>query len=281
MLDTFECRERSKTRICISIGGQARSLQSSNNYSDQDTRLEGGKQCITKEHTEGGGERNQDEFRQKDVARKRAAYWNAIQLSRQSGLQAKSLPSIVDDIFSDEVLNSNRIKRSIVKAIAEAVKHILQTLEHFNDAAKKEFFERIWLQQSVKQFQPSRFGCAKVDASVSATLDDLQQSMKIVKTARRKDHLANKQAVLTALVGQSIVGKRYQSSLAKALGIKCLNMPKAAKRQEDIDTHQSIRYPMGERKVRCDRIATKVVEVVQKYWEGNTRIFFVPKTTHN
>jgi hypothetical protein len=101
----------------------------------------------------------------------------------------------------------------------------------------------------VKQFQPARFGCAKVDASVGATVSDLRQSMKIVKTARRKDHLATKQAVLTALVGQSTVGKYYQSSLAKALGIKRQNMQKAAKQREVIDADMAVRYPMGERKV--------------------------------
>jgi hypothetical protein len=111
--------------------------------------------------------RNQDKFRQKDVVRNRAAYWSAKQLSNQSTSQAKSLPSIVDETFLNESLNNNRSKSSIVKAIAEAVKHILQKLEYFNDAAKKEFFKRLWLHQIVKQFQPARFGCAKVDALVS------------------------------------------------------------------------------------------------------------------
>jgi hypothetical protein len=80
-----------------------------------------------------------------------------------------------------------------------------------------------------------------VDASVSAALADLRQALKIVNIARRKDHLATKQAVLTPLVGQSTVGKRYQSSLAKALGIKRQNMHKAAKQREIIDTDVAVR----------------------------------------
>ena len=207
----------------------------------------------------------QDEFRQKDDARKRAAYWTAKQQSAQSA--ANGLPPT--DSCS---LISNRSNSSIVKAITSAVEHILRTLGQFNEVDKKEFFKKFWLHHSVKRFQPAKFGCAKVDASVSATLADLRQSMKIVKTARRKDHLATKQAVLTALVGQSTVGQRYQSSLAKALGIKRQNMHKAAKQRETIDADVAVRYPMGERKVRSDKISAEVVEVVEKYWEANTRI---------
>jgi hypothetical protein len=51
-------------------------------------------------------------------------------------------------------------------------------------------------------------------------------SLQIVKSARRKDHLATKQALLTALVGQSTVSSRNQSLLALALGIKRQNFTK-------------------------------------------------------
>jgi hypothetical protein len=109
-------------------------------------------------------------------------------------------------------------------------------------------------------------------ASVGAAVIDMKESLQIVKTARRKDHLATKRALLTALVGPSITGSRYQIALAKALGIKRQNVHKASKVRKLIDVDQSLKYPMGERKVRSDKISEGVRTVVKKYWESNTRI---------
>jgi hypothetical protein len=86
----------------------------------------------------------QDEFQQKDAARKRAAYWTAKQKSAQSAAN-RSPPT---DSCS---LISNRSNSSIVKAITSAVEHILRTLGQFNEVAKKEFFKKFLLHHSVRR----------------------------------------------------------------------------------------------------------------------------------
>jgi hypothetical protein len=89
--------------------------------------------CLQNTNTK-RAEITQDEFRQKDAARKRAAYWTAKQQSTQSATNT-SPPT---DACS---LISNRSNRSIVKAITSAVEHILHTLGQFNEVAKKQFFK--------------------------------------------------------------------------------------------------------------------------------------------
>jgi hypothetical protein len=49
-------------------------------------------------------------------------------------------------------------------------------------------------------------------------------------------------------------------------------MLKASKQREMIEKDLSVRYPMGERKVRCDKISFEIRKIVEQYWEAHTRV---------
>jgi hypothetical protein len=181
------------------------------------------------------------EMRKKDARRKRDAYWNAR--------LGSSIELGTNRVIAGDPSNPNRKHRSVICVVTIVVESILSILKPYNDVAKRQFFKHFWLHKAVSRFQSHRFGNAKLDASVSATVRDLRSSLQVIKTAKQKDHLATKHVVLTTIVGQSTVGSRCQSVLAKALGIGRQNMLKASKQREMIDKDWSVRYPMGEHKV--------------------------------
>ncbi|CAM6081914.1 unnamed protein product [Calypogeia fissa] len=202
------------------------------------------------------------QFRRKEAARKRDAYWKN---KSQDELDADE--AVADD--GDDNALPNRKRTSIDHVLSWASRTLLCRLKHFNDQSKKLFFERFWKHRSLKRFQPKSIG---MHATVGAAVVDMKQTLSIIKTAKRKDHLATKHALLTALVGQTTVQNRHQSSLAKALGIKRGNLCRASKRRKLIDDDLFMKYPMGERKVRSDKISDAVRLIVERYWESNTRI---------
>ncbi|CAM6127423.1 unnamed protein product [Calypogeia fissa] len=203
------------------------------------------------------------QFRRADAARKRALYWKLKDISDGTSIAEDSPHDLAVDVFP------NRKERSIHYVVSWAAKNVMSKLDHFNDKAKKLFFQKFWKHRSLKQFQPLSLG---MNASVGHAVVDLKESLQIVKTAKRTDHLATKRVLLTALVGPSITGNRYQTALARALGIKRHNVHKALKVRMQIDADRSMKYPMGERKVRCDKISEAVRNTVEKYWESNTCI---------
>lgn len=132
--------------------------------------------------------------------------------------------------------------------------------------------KKFWLHTALRDYHPASLGSPKLDTSVGTALSDVRLLLKIVKSARRKDHLATKQAVLTALVGQSTVAQINQTCLASTLGVKRQNLYKASAVRKQLDGDSSMRYPSGERKERSDKISAEVRKLVEGYWEANTQI---------
>lgn len=212
------------------------------------------------------------EFRARDAARKQVEYWRKRSESSSIGSKQKEPSQSTTDGVEEEHSPPNRQNRSLHTAVSWAVSQVLNRVGRFNDGAKKKFFKKFWLHPSLKVYQPVLYGSPRLDASIGAAISDLKTSLRTVKTARRKDHLAAKQVLMTALAGESIVSNRYQTCLARALGIKRQNVHTASKRRKLIDGDSSVKYPMGERKVRSDKISNEIRKIVQKFWESNTRI---------
>ncbi|CAM6104340.1 unnamed protein product [Calypogeia fissa] len=190
-------------------------------------------------------------FRIKDAARKKDAYWKMKQ-------QCQGIPGAdvaVIQLTADDSEFPNRKSRSLNHVVSLAATHIMSKLQRFNDKSKKLFFERFWKHRSLKQFQPGGVG---IEPSVLVAIVDLKQTLHIVKNPRRKDHLSTKRSLLTALVGQSTVGSRGQTALARYLGIKRHNLYRASKTRQLLDADLSVKYPMGERKLRSDKISEEV-----------------------
>ncbi|CAM6102026.1 unnamed protein product [Calypogeia fissa] len=180
-----------------------------------------------------------EEFRRRDATRKKAQYWKEKgECHEEPGAEDAPCDDAADPL-------PNRKRRSVTYTVYWAAKTVMSKLECFNDKAKKLFFKKFWMHRSLKRFQPLGFGTS---ASVGAAIVDLKESLHLVKPAKRKDHLATKQALLTAMVGRSIVGNRYQTALARALGIKRQNLHKASKVRKLIHADQSVKYSMGEQK---------------------------------
>lgn len=96
--------------------------------------------------------------------------------------------------------------------------------------------------------------------------------MKLVKFSRRKDHKAAKDVILSSLAGKEVVGRRYQSALAKALCVKRAPVFKASKIQILLDGDNSLRFPMGQQKERSDRLSSQIRGEVAWFWEVHTRV---------
>jgi hypothetical protein len=167
---------------------------------------------------------------------------------------------------------SNLSQRSVHRLVSTTVSEALDRMAGYNEDARIAYFKKFWLHPSLKEYQPSVFGNPKRDMSIAAAISDLKGTLQIVKTAKRKDHLSAKQVLMTALTGDKVVSSRYQKTLAKVLGIQRGNLHRASKQRKLIDEDTSIKYPMGERKVRCDKISAEVWRIVEKFWESNTWI---------
>jgi hypothetical protein len=217
------------------------------------------------------------DFRRRDAARKRDSYHRkrqAIACSSSQGSQQRSTtPATNEGVSGDEQTGTcNRAPRSIHRSISLTVSQVLHQLNGYNADARNAFFKKFLLYPSLKEYQPSLFGNPRRDLSVAATVSDLKRTLQAVKTAKRKDHLSAKQVLTTALTGEMVVSSQYQTTLAKALGIQCQNLHRASKRRKLIDRDISIKYPMGERKVRSDKISDEARKIVEKFWESNTRV---------
>jgi hypothetical protein len=195
--------------------------------------------------------------RARDAARKRSRYWESRGASTSAAVN-EAVP--------------NRKRSSVSSLVSRVIKILLTEMKGLNLGARKLVLKRFWLHTALRDYQPAVLGCPRLDASMGTAVNDMIHSLQIVKSARRKDHLATKRALLTALVGQSTVSSRNQSSLALALGIKRQNLHKAAVVRKQLDEDVSMRYPSGERKQRSDKISVEVRKIVEGYWEANTRI---------
>jgi hypothetical protein len=198
------------------------------------------------------------EMKRRDAARKRAKY------AADRNVNGAGIAS-VDGCSVEEP--PNRSRRCVETLVAKVVADLMTQLANYNVAARKLALQRLWLQRDLRVYQPSRLGCPKLDLSLHAAVNDLSNTLQLVKQPRRKDHLCTKRAVLTSLVGKNVVENRFQSTFAKVLGIKRQNVHRASKVRQLIDSDSSKKYPMGERQVRCDKISVAVRKVVEMYWK--------------
>lgn len=78
----------------------------------------------------------------------------------------------------------------------------------YNLLSRKIVFERFWLYSQIHQFQPTMLGSPKLDASISATLEDMRNALSVVKGAQQKDWLAEKWAICVAWSGSTTEDKQ-------------------------------------------------------------------------
>lgn len=223
-----------------------------------------------------------------DAARKKALYWGtshdasggstasgSTSVCSTLGKRVRTSTSSALEVDPDVALDCpspNRKRRCITTVTTDVVRYLLEKVTNFNYAAKKAVLARLWRHAALKPYQPALLGSPKLDSSISAALTEMRKTLSIVKTARRKDHLAAKYQILSGFVGQSTVQQRLQTTLATALGIRRHNLHRASKIRAHLDSDASKAYPMGERRVRCDKISDAVRKLVQQYWDSHTRI---------
>ncbi|KAL3700227.1 hypothetical protein R1sor_018249 [Riccia sorocarpa] len=112
----------------------------------------------------------------------------------------------------------------------------------------------------------------KLDLSGSTGIKDMRNTLQRIKSSRRTDYLAAKHNLILALAGDNVVTKRYQTSPARALGVKRKNFFKGAKARAALDSNQTQRFPTGVRKTRSDKLSGAVVAVVEDFWRSKSRV---------
>lgn len=212
----------------------------------------------------------EEQKRAADAAQKKARYWATDRGSCSSTLGKRVSTQSAGS--TPDCLIPNRKLRSIRAVTTDIVQFFLHKVNAFNIPARKEVVSRLWLHSALRPYQPAMIGNPKQTLAIAAGLRDLTNTLGIVKTARRKDHLAVKRHVLSAMVGSSTVGQRLQSALAAVLKIKWQNLHRVSKIRKDLDADPAKKYPMGERKERSDKISDDVWKLVELYWETHTRI---------
>ncbi|CAM6123755.1 unnamed protein product [Calypogeia fissa] len=212
----------------------------------------------------------EEQKRAADAARKKARYWATDRGSFSSTLgkrvSTQSAGSTPDSLIP------NRKLRSIRAVTTDIVQFFLHKVNAFNIPARKEVVSRLWLHSALRPYLPAMIRNPKQTLAIAVGLRDLTNTLGIVKTARRKGHLAVKRHVLSTMVGSATVSQRFQSALVAVLKIKRQNLHRVSKIRKDLDADLAKKYPMGERKEPSDKISDDVQKLVELYWETHTRI---------
>ncbi|KAL3699979.1 hypothetical protein R1sor_018001 [Riccia sorocarpa] len=114
---------------------------------------------------------------------------------------------------AEQLLSSARADAGAIPSSCSALVGDKEKLRRERDALRKRM-------RTMKSLQPSSLGCSKLDLSVSTSIKDMRNTLQRVKSSRRTDYLAAKHNLILALAGDNVVTKRYQTSLARALGVK-------------------------------------------------------------
>ncbi|KAL3698621.1 hypothetical protein R1sor_012697 [Riccia sorocarpa] len=181
--------------------------------------------------------------RERDAIRKRVKYWKSRSTDESHGVQQPGV--------AERDLGSRTIRR----IVTELINLFTRKTRTSSLTSKRLVCERFWIHRTMKSLQPSSLGCSKLNLSVSTGIKDMRNTLQRVKSSRRTDYLAAKHNLILALAGDNVVTKRYQTSLARALGVKRKNFFKGAKARAALDSNQTQRFPTGVRKTRSDKLS--------------------------
>lgn len=184
----------------------------------------------------------------------------------------KARNDLLHDLMDlDPSADPNRTQRSQRLVVTEIVKQFCRLTKGHNWSSKKSIMERFWTHKAMVKFHPTTLGCPKADLSWKAVAIDVKKVLNTVKFARRRDHKAAKDIILASLAGNQVVTQRYQSSLARALCIKRAPVYAASKKRAILDGDESLRFPLGQRKERSDRLSEEIRGDCAWFWENFTR----------
>ncbi|KAL3689392.1 hypothetical protein R1sor_015701 [Riccia sorocarpa] len=174
---------------------------------------------------------------------------------------------VLDDARAEaeQLLSSARADAGAIPSSCSALVGDKEKLRRERDALRKRM-------RTMKSLQPSSLGCSKLDLSVSTGIKDMRNTLQRIKSSQRTDYLAAKHNLILALAGDNVVTKRYQTSLARALGVKRKNFFKGAKARAALDSNETQRFPTGVQKTRSDKLSEAVVAVVEDFWRSKSRV---------
>ncbi|KAL3702375.1 hypothetical protein R1sor_020397 [Riccia sorocarpa] len=196
--------------------------------------------------------------RERDAARKREDYWKEKALRSSRGLRCK--------------LGVSRTARTARGVASELVELFSKKTAGFDISTKRAVCEKFWSHPRLNDYHPASTGSAKLDRSVAQSFLGLKEALKKIKGAQRNDHRNTKHNSLVALAGNAVVQGRYQTTLAKALGIKRTNVYRAAKTRALLDSDDATKSPTGQRRERSDKISAEVRAAVDVFWVAKSRV---------
>ncbi|KAL3676788.1 hypothetical protein R1sor_026736 [Riccia sorocarpa] len=196
--------------------------------------------------------------RERDAARKREDYWKEKALRSSRGLRCE--------------LGVSRTARTARGVASELVELFSKKTARFDISTKRAVCEKFWSHPRLNDYHPASTGSAKLDRSVVRSFLGLKEALKKIKGAQRNDHRNTKHNSLVALAGNAVVQGRYQTTLAKALGIKRTNVYRAAKTRAFLDSDDATKFPTGQRRERSDKISAEVRAVVEAFWVAKSRV---------
>ncbi|KAL3693313.1 hypothetical protein R1sor_006964 [Riccia sorocarpa] len=196
--------------------------------------------------------------RERDAARKREDYWKEKVFRSSRGLRCE--------------LGVSRTARTARGVASELVELFSKKTARFDISTKRVVCEKFWSHPRLNDYHPTSTGSAKLDRYVAQSFLGLKEALKKIKGAQRNDHRNTKHNSLVALAGNAVVQGRYQTTLAKALGIKRTNVYRAAKTRALLDSDDATKFPTGQRRERSDKISAEVRAVVEAFWVAKSRV---------
>ncbi|KAL3676968.1 hypothetical protein R1sor_026916 [Riccia sorocarpa] len=196
--------------------------------------------------------------RERDTARKREDYWKEKALKSSRGLRCE--------------LGVSRTARTASGVASELVELFSKKTARFDISTKRVVCEKFWSHPRLNDYHPASTGSAKLDRSVAQSFLGLEEDLKKIKGAQRNDHRNTKHNSLVALAGNAVVQGHYQTTLARALGIKRTNVYRAAKTRALLDSDDATKFPTGQRRERSDKISAEVRAVVDAFWVAKSRV---------
>ncbi|KAL3692863.1 hypothetical protein R1sor_006514 [Riccia sorocarpa] len=174
------------------------------------------------------------------------------------------------DLASDPVQSRSSSQdmgdRTIRRIVTELVDTFEQSTQKFSLKSKQLVCERFWIHMRMRRLQPASLGCSKLDLSVATGIKDMRSTLQRVKRCQRNDYISAKHNLILGLAGSTVVRKRYQSSLARALGVRRDSIFKAARQKVVLDSDRTQRFPTGGRKTRFDKFSEEIVTLMEEFW---------------
>ncbi|KAL3701861.1 hypothetical protein R1sor_019883 [Riccia sorocarpa] len=203
-------------------------------------------------------------FRKRNAMRKRERYWEIR--GRDASKDSASDP------VQSRSSSRDRGDRTIRRFVIELVDTFEQSTQKFSLKSKQLVCEHFWIHRRMRRLQPASLGCSKLDLSVATSIKDMRSTLQRVKRCQRNDYISAKHNMILGLASSTVVRKRYQSSLARALGVRRDSIFKAARQRAVLDSDRTQRFPTGGRKTRSDKFSEEIVTLVEEFWTTKSRV---------